>query len=106
MLGANQKESFNSPIWNRCPKTEFATLVVVEIAVDMASSISNAGQRALKGALQQLKCGPCPMILKFRDSKEETRIWKEAEYKRKELVKKRRQLMRQVRVTYTRSRIG
>lgn len=36
-LGAtqNQNECFNSLIWNRCPKTEFCSLDVVEISVSL-----------------------------------------------------------------------
>ena len=56
VLGAsqNQNESFNSTIWNRCPKTDFCSADVVGIAVDLAVIVSNDGQEALKGLLEQL----------------------------------------------------
>lgn len=90
ILGAtqNQNESFNSIIWNRCPKTEFAGPQVVEIAVDLAVITFNSGQGALKGLLQRLKYGLGPTLV---NSKDDTRIW-EADYKGRELVKKRRQM--------------
>ena len=40
----NQNESFNSMIWNRCPKNEFASTIVVEISVDMAVITFYSGQ--------------------------------------------------------------
>ena len=100
VLGAtqNQNESFNSVIWNRCPKIEFASSVVVEIAVDLAVITFNSGQGALRGLLQRLNFKLSPTILKFLDSKDDTRVW-EAQHKGKELVKKRRRQMRLDRVS-------
>lgn len=56
MLGAsqNQNESFNSTIWNRCPKTDFCSADVVGIALDLAVIVFNDGQEALKGLLEHL----------------------------------------------------
>ena len=99
LLGAsqNQNESFNSLIWNRCPKTEFSSAIVVQIAVDLAVITFNSGQGALRGLLQRLKfyCGPS--TVKFLAGTDDVRVWM-AEYKGKELVKKRRQQMRLDRV--------
>ena len=46
VLGATQNhdESFNSTIWQRCPKTEFCSATTVEIAVNLAVNSFNAGQ--------------------------------------------------------------
>ena len=45
-LGAtqNQNESFNSTIWQHCPKTEFCSATVVEIAVNLAVISFNSVQ--------------------------------------------------------------
>ena len=53
VLGAtkNQNESFNSLIWNRCPKTEFCSADIVEIATNLAVITFNSGQGVLKGLL-------------------------------------------------------
>ena len=89
VLGATQNESFNLMTWNRCLRTEFASHIVVEIAVDMAVIASNSDHEAWRGLLEQLKYGLGPTLLKFLDSKDELWVWM-AEYKQKELVKKRR----------------
>ena len=56
VLGAtqNQCESFNSVIWNRCPKVDFYSSAVVEIAANMAVLTFNSVQEALKNILKQL----------------------------------------------------
>ena len=94
VLGAtqNQSESFNSMIWNQCPKTEFASPIVVEIAVHMAEVTFSSGHGAWKGLLERLKYGLGSTLLKFLDSKDELRVWI-AEYKQKELVRKCRRQM-------------
>ena len=48
----NQNESFNSLIWNRCPKIEFCSADIVEIATNLAVITFNSGQVALEGLLQ------------------------------------------------------
>ena len=94
MLGAtqNQNESFNSLIWNRCPKTEFCSADIVEIASNLAVITFNSGQGALKGLLQRLNFHCGSTTLTFLHNKDDFRIW-QAEYKGKELVKKRRYQM-------------
>ena len=49
LLGAsqNQNESFNSLIWNRCPKTEFCSSTVVSIAVDLGVMTYNSRKVSL-----------------------------------------------------------
>lgn len=99
VLGAtqNQNECFNSLIWNRCPKTSFSSVVIVKIAVDFAVITFNSGQGALRGLLRRLGYNESPTLMKFLDSKDELRAW-QAEYKGKELIKKRRRQMRLDRV--------
>lgn len=99
ILGAtqNQNESFNSLIWNRCVKTEFCSVDVVEIAVSLAVITFNSGQESLKGLFQRLGYKYTPTLAHFLRSKDETRIWM-ANYRGRELVKKRRQQMRLDRV--------
>ena len=94
MLGAtqNQNESFNSLIWNRCPKTEFCSADIVEIATNLAVITVNSGQGALKGLLQRLNFHCGSTTLTFLHNKDDFRIW-QTEYKGKELVKKRRHQM-------------
>lgn len=95
VLGAtqNQNESFNGTIWNRVPKTEFCSSEVVALAVDLAVIAFNSGQGALKGLLDRLGYHYGPTTLSFLQKKDDHRIWL-AEYKGKELVKKRRRQMR------------
>lgn len=99
VLGAtqNQNESFNSVIWNRCPKTDFYSSVIVEIASNMAVLTFNSGLGALKDVLKQLHM-PCGLMTEtYLKTTDDYRIW-QAEYKGRELVKKRRRQMRLDRV--------
>ena len=100
VLGAtqNQNESFNSIIWNRCPKTDFASVAVVEMCVDLAVITFNSGMGALRGVLKRLNYHCGPTTSRFLDKVDDNRIWM-ASYKGKELVKKRRRQMRLDRVT-------
>ena len=93
VLGAtqNQNESFNSLIWTQCPKTKFCSAGVVEIAVDLAVVTFNSGQGALRTLLQRLNFHCGPTVMKYLDSIDDTRIWM-AEFKGKELVKRRHQM--------------
>ena len=99
VLGAtqNQNESFNSMIWNRCPKTDFCSAVVVELAANLAVLAFNSGRESLKQVLErlQLPCGPSTEA--YLQAVDSLRVWS-AEYKEEELVKKRRQQMRLDRV--------
>ena len=56
VLGAtqNQNESFNSIIWSRCPKTDFYSNEVVEMAAHLAVITFNSGRGALKQVLERL----------------------------------------------------
>ena len=76
MLGVtqNQNESFNSIIWNQCPKTEFCSAIVVSITVDLAVITFNSGQGALRGLLQRLNLNCGSATMKFLDSVDDTRI--------------------------------
>ena len=105
VLGAtqNQNECFNSLIWNRCVKTEFCSLNVVEIAVSLAVITFISGQEALKGLFDRLGYRYTPTLAQFLRSKDDVRIWM-AEHREKELVKKRRQQMRLDRVSLKRSK--
>jgi hypothetical protein len=100
VLGAtqNQCESFNSVIWNRCPKTDFYSSTVVEIAAYMAVLTFNSGHGALKDVLELLRIPYGPTVEAYLKSTDDTRIW-QAQYKGRELVKKRRRQMRLDRVT-------
>ncbi len=40
----NQNESFNTTVWQRCPKTEFCSATLVEIADNLAVTSFNSGQ--------------------------------------------------------------
>lgn len=100
ILGAtqNQNESFNSLVWNRCVKTEFCSAEVVNIAVSLAVITFNSGHGELKGLFEQLSYRCTSTMEHFFKSKDDTRIWM-ANYREKELVKKRRQQMRLDRVS-------
>ena len=100
VLGAtqNQSESFNGCVWNYCPKTDFQSSAVVEIATNLAVLTFNSGKGALKSVLQFLCLPVSPTTEAYFTSSDDTRIW-QAEYKGRELVKKRRRQMRLDRVT-------
>lgn len=99
LLGAsqNQNESFNSLIWNRCPKSEFCSNTVVSIAVDLAVMTFNSGKVSLQSLLDRLGLGYGPLTSNFFQSQDDNRVWL-AEWKSSDLVKKRRQAMRLDRV--------
>ena len=99
VLGAtqNQNESFNAVVWDRCPKTDFSSSVVVEIAANLAVITFNSGKEALKPVLERLHLHCGSLTESFLHGSDEVRIW-QAEYRGKELVKKRRRQMRLDRV--------
>ena len=85
----NQNESFNSLIWNLCPKTEFCSADIVEIATNLAVITFNSGEGAI--AMTQL-----PLWVNYINlPSQQGRLQDLAsrEYKGKELVKKRRHQM-------------
>ena len=41
----NRNESFNSLIWARAPKTEYATMSTIEVAVSQAVLVFNSGNK-------------------------------------------------------------
>ena len=77
VLGAtqNQKDSFNSVIWNRCPKTDFYSTEVVEIAAKLAVITFNSVLGALKDVLKRLHLHCGPLTEAFMDGTDEMRIW-------------------------------
>ena len=100
VLGAtqNQNESFNALIWGRCPKTEFHSTVVVEIATHLAVITFNSGKEAFQTVLEELRL-PCgSTTLSYLQELDKERIW-QAEHKGKELVKKRQRQVQLDRVT-------
>ena len=94
ILGAtqNQNGSFNSLIWNRCPKVEFSSVDVVETCVSLAVITFNSGMGALRPLFGRLGMECCPTTTTFLDSKDAGRIWR-AEYADQEMARKRRQAM-------------
>ena len=99
LLGANQNqnESFNSLIWNRCPKTEFCSSTVVSIAVDLAVMTFNSGKVSLRSLFDRLGLSCGSLTSNFFQSQDDNHVWL-AEWKSRDLVKKRRQAMRLDRV--------
>ena len=93
VLGAtqNQNESFNVTIWNYCLKDELFSSDIVEIAVNLAVINFNSGQESLTGLFQRLDLSCGPTTMKYLHSKDEDRVWI-ADYKARELVKKRRKI--------------
>ena len=63
VLGAtwNQNESFNSTIWQRCPKTEFCSATTVEIAVNLAVISFNSGQVPFAKLQERLEVTVSPL---------------------------------------------
>ena len=94
LLGASQNpnESFNSLIWNRCPKTEFCSRTVVSIAVDLAVMTFNSGKVSLRSLFDRLGLSYGSLTSNFFQSQDDNRVWL-AEWKSSDLVKKRRQAM-------------
>jgi len=90
-LGAtqNQNESFNSTIWNYCPKTEFCSAFTVGIAVSMAVIDFNEGRLPFTQLQEQLGVKVAPYTHVHLQGKDVRRV-SGADYKAQELVKKRR----------------
>ena len=99
LLGAsqNQNESFNSLIWNRCPKIEFCSSTVVSIAVDLAVMTFNSGKVSLRSLFDSLGLSYRSLTANFFQSQDDNCVWL-AEWKSSDLVKKKRQAMRLDRV--------
>ena len=89
----NQNESLNSLIWNRCPKTEFCSSTVVSIAVDLAVMTFNSGKVSLRSLFDRLGLSCGSLTSNFFQSQDDNHVWL-AEWKSRDLVKKRRQAMR------------
>jgi len=99
-LGAtqNQNESFNATIWNYCPKTEFCSATVVEIAVTMASIVFNEGRFPFARLQEAIGVKVAPYTSLYLQSRDIRRV-SGAEYKAPNMVKKRRQALQLDRVT-------
>ena len=91
LLGAtqNRNESFNSLIWTRAPKTEYATRSTIEVAVIQAVLVFNSGQQVLLPILEQLGVAPGPICTEYLAKKDQHRI-KKAQFCVTTLAKKRR----------------
>ena len=76
LLGAtqNRNESFNSLIWARAPKTEYATRPTIEIAVSQAVLVFNSGQQTLIPVMEHLGIQPGPLCHSHLVAKDSTRI--------------------------------
>ena len=71
VMGAtqNQDETFNSIIWQRCPKTEFCSATTVEIAVNLAVISFNAGQVPFAALQERLGVTVSPLTMQYLSSK-------------------------------------
>ena len=74
------QDLFNGLIWNLCPKTEFCSADVVEIAVNLAILTFNSGEVIILDRCSFL-------TYQFLSSTDENRIWLD-DWKTKEVVKK------------------
>ena len=76
MLGVtqNQNESFNSTIWQRCPKTEFCSAIKVEIGVNLAVISFNAGQVLFAALQEQLRVTVSPLTMQYLSSRDNHRV--------------------------------
>ena len=94
LLGAtqNRNESFNSLIWARAPKTEYATLSTIEVAVSQAVLVFNTGQQAPLPILEGLGVAPGPICTSCTEylAKKDQHRMKKAQFRETTLAKKRR----------------
>ncbi len=67
VLGAtqNQNESFNNVVWRRCSKTDFASAVTVQIAVNLAVLTFNRGAMSVVHLGESLGVKPGPLFTNF-----------------------------------------
>ena len=95
LLGAtqNQNESFNSTIWNRCPKTEFASPGTVNIAVKRATITFNDGMVGLQPLLQSIGGYVSSSTVAFLRDQDAIRLQR-AQEKEEEASKRRRKAQR------------
>ena len=70
MLGAtqNRNESFNSLIWNRCPKTEYATAATMQNAVNQAVLVFNSGRKSLLSVMEDIGIPAGPLCSSYLSS--------------------------------------
>ena len=76
ILGAtqNQNESFNSMIWQHCPKTEFRSATTVEIVVNLAVISFNSGQVPFAKLQERLEATVSPLMRLYLSDKDHHRV--------------------------------
>ena len=76
VLGAtqNQNESFNSTMWQCCPKTEFCSATTVEIAVNLAVISFNSGQVPFAKLHKRLEVTVSPITRQYLPDKDHTGV--------------------------------
>ena len=86
LLGAtqNQNESFNSTIWNRCPKTEFSSTGTINTAVNLAVITFNDGMVGLHPVLRFIGGETSSLAIQFLRAQDATRV-KRAQDKEEEV---------------------
>ena len=86
----NQNESFNSTIWQRCPKTEFCSATKVEIIVNIAIISFNSGQVPFAKLQERLEVTVSPLTRQYLSDKDHHRV-SASVMKAEALVKRRKQ---------------
>ena len=76
VLGATQNlnESFNSTIWQHCPKTEFCSATPMVIAVNLAVISFNSGQVPYAKFQEKLEVTVSPPTRQYLSDKDHQRV--------------------------------
>ena len=70
----NLNDSFNSTIWQHCPKTEFCSATTVEIAVNLAVISFNLGQVPFAKPQERLEVTVSPLMRQYLSDKDHHRV--------------------------------
>ena len=88
----NQNESFNSTIWQHCPKTEFCSATTVKIAVNLAVISFNSGQVPFAKLQERLQVTVSPLTRQHLSDRDHHRV-SASVMKAEALVMRRRQAL-------------
>ena len=95
LIGAtqNRNESLNNLIWTRAPKTEFASLAAIEVAVSLAITNFNSGGQVVSSIMKSFGVQDGPLCTAYLASRDVSRL-KRAQAKETQVSKKKRKCKR------------
>ena len=95
LMGAtqNRNESLNNLIWARAPKTEFASLAAIEVAVSLAIANFNSGGQVVSSIMKSFGVQAGPPSTAYLASRDVSHL-KRAQAKETQVFKKKRKCKR------------